>query len=84
MLLTLITQDSIHTSTLTEEIHGMYWMETNDTVALFRYGFLKAKDEIWMLLCKVSNTLYDRLKRAISDNTIVYLNLSLLLQGGSS
>lgn len=59
MLLTLISQDNIHTSALPEEVAGMHWIEGIIDSEIKRFGFIEAKDDAWVLSPKTGNILLD-------------------------
>lgn len=71
MLLTLIANGKIHTSSLPEEAGGMRWIAESDAHGARRYGFAEAKDGVWVLSPKKGMQLADEygalLERAALD-----------------
>ena len=73
MLLTLISNGKINTSSLSEEATGMQWVAESDATGAKRYGFIEARDDVWVLSPKKGMRLLDEkgnpLDRALLNNT---------------
>lgn len=73
MLLTLISNGKINTSSLSEEATGMQWVAESDAAGAKRYGFIEARDDVWVLSPKKGMQLLDEkgnpLDRALLNNT---------------